>query len=85
MGKTVPLTSADLDPQQAPQQVLGPTHMRQRGVPASAELDGLNFKLPVTFVRDFKQEALNRDMRLNELLTVCFQHFKKTFPGSSGP
>ncbi|MDB5978365.1 MAG: hypothetical protein JWR07_5125 [Nevskia sp.] len=75
MGKLAqPLTSEDLNPQPAP----GAAPMRQRGVPPSAELDSLNFKLPAAFVKEFKREALDCDMKLNELLIECFQHRKTT-------
>jgi hypothetical protein len=34
--------------------------------------------MPPEFVRAFKQAALDRDLKLNELLNECFQHFTKT-------
>ena len=49
--------------------------MRQRGVRRSAELVPLQFRMPAEFVRAFKQAALDRDMKLNELLNACFQEF----------
>ena len=50
----------------------------QRGAAASrpsAELVPLQFRMPPEFVRAFKQEALNRDEKLNEFLKTCFQEF----------
>jgi hypothetical protein len=53
----------------------------QRGAAAhtpSSELIPLQFRMPPEFVRAFKQEALNRDMKLNELMKTCFDAFMKT-------
>lgn len=72
MAKAVAVTAADLDPGATrPQQAA----MRQRGVRRSAELVPLQFRMPAEFVRAFKQAALDRDMKLNELLNACFQEF----------
>ena len=51
--------------------------MRQRGVVPSAELVPLQFRMPPEFVRAFKQAALDRDMKLNELLNEVFLEFMK--------
>lgn len=77
MAKAVPLTaltSADMTPSKPRQQAAS----RQRGVVPSAELVPLQFRMPPEFVRSFKQAALDRDLKLNELLNVCFQEFMKT-------
>ena len=50
---------------------------RQRGVIPSADLVPLQFRMPPEFVRAFKQAALDRDMKLNELLVSCFDEFIK--------
>ncbi|MDR5784637.1 hypothetical protein QCE63_35165 [Caballeronia sp. LZ065] len=50
---------------------------RQRGVVPSSELVPLQFRMPPEFVKAFKQAALDRDMKLNELLNHCFQEFMK--------
>jgi hypothetical protein len=75
MGKSVnPLLGA-LEPNKAnsaPQSA-----SRQRGVVPSAELVPLQFRMPPDFVKAFKQAALDRDMKLNELLNSCFQDFMK--------
>lgn len=47
----------------------------QRGVTPSADLVPLQFRMPPEFVRAFKQEALNRDMKLNEFMKTCFDAF----------
>jgi hypothetical protein len=52
--------------------------MRQRGVVPSAELVPLQFRMPPEFVRAFKQAALDRDMKLNELLNFVFVEFMKS-------
>jgi hypothetical protein len=53
----------------------------QRGVVApvpSAELIPLQFRMPPEFVQAFKQAALDRRMKLNEFLKVCFDDFMKS-------
>jgi len=50
------------------------------GLP-SAELVPMQFRMPLAFVKAFKQAALDRDMKLNELLNVCFDVFMKTTKG----
>jgi hypothetical protein len=73
MAKPVAVTADDLTPTKTREQ----TTMRQRGVVPSAELVPLQFRMPPDFVRAFKQEALNRDQKLNEFLNTLFQHFMK--------
>jgi hypothetical protein len=73
MAKAVSLTSADLQPDKPKTQSAG----RQRGSVPSSELVPLQFRMPPDFVRAFKQEALNRGMKLNELLNLCFDDFTK--------
>ena len=73
MAKAVALTAADLNP--AKPRAL--SVMRQRGVVPSSELVPLQFRMPPEFVKAFKQAALDRDLKLNELLNECFQHFMK--------
>jgi hypothetical protein len=46
-------------------------------VTSSAELVPLQFRMPPEFVRAFKQAALDRDLKLNELLNKCFHEFIK--------
>jgi hypothetical protein len=74
MAKAVALTSADL----APAKPRSQGAMRQRGVVPSSELIPLQFRMPPEFVRAFKQAALDRSLKLNELLNECFQEFMKT-------
>jgi hypothetical protein len=73
MAKAVSLDSSDL----APVRTQTPSASRQRGVTASAEYVPLQFKLPPEFVKAFKQTALDRDMKLNELLIACFHELMK--------
>jgi hypothetical protein len=73
MAKAVAVTAADLDPGNTRPK----SSMRQRGVTPSAELVPLQFRMAPEFVRAFKQAALDRDMKLNELLNACFQEFMK--------
>jgi hypothetical protein len=74
MAKTIALSDDDLTPAKLrpPQSAT-----RQRGVVPSAELIPLQFRMPPDFVRSFKQAALDRDLKLNEFLKVCFQEFMK--------
>jgi hypothetical protein len=73
MAKAVAVTAADL----APSKPRPLTAARQRGVLSSADLVPLQFRMPPEFVRAFKQAALDRDLKLNELLNECFQEFMK--------
>jgi hypothetical protein len=73
MAKAVALSAADLIPGKPRTQSV----MRQRGVVPSAELVPLQFRMPPEFVRAFKQAALDRDMKLNELLNFVFVEFMK--------
>jgi len=73
MAKAVALTAADLNPvKPRPQSAI-----RQRGVVPSSELVPLQFRMPPEFVRAFKQAALDRDLKLNELLNEIFHEFLK--------
>jgi len=74
MAKAVALSAADLTP--AKPRTL--SVMRQRGEVPSAELVPLQFRMPPEFVRAFKQAALDRDMKLNELLNYMFAEFMKS-------
>ena len=74
MAKTQALDSADLAPVKS--RPLSAT--RQRGVVPSAELVPMQFRMPPDFVKAFKQAALDRDMKLNELLQTIFDVFMKT-------
>ena len=73
MAKAVALTAADL----APNKPRSQSGMRQRGAVPSSELVPLQFRMSREFVRAFKQAALDRDMKLNELLNVVFADFMK--------
>lgn len=74
MAKALTLTGDDLTPSRTRPQ----SATRQRGEVPSASLIPLQFRMTPAFVRQFKQEALNRDLKLNELLDEVFQHFMKT-------
>jgi hypothetical protein len=41
------------------------------------ELVPLNFRLPVSFRREFKTYAAQHDMKLNELLRHCFEAYRR--------
>ena len=76
MAKAQPiaLDSADLSPAKTRLQ----TATRQRGVVPSTDLVPLQFRMSPEFVKAFKQAALDRDMKLNELLNYCFHESMKT-------
>lgn len=73
MAKAVAVTAADL----APIKPRTPSATRQRGVVPSADLVPLQFRMSPEFVRAFKQAALDRNMKLNELMNECFHYFMK--------
>ena len=73
MAKPQPLDSADL----VPAKLRAISATRQRGVVPSAELIPMQFRMPPDFVRTFKQAALDRNMKLNELLNLVFVDFMK--------
>jgi hypothetical protein len=75
MAKPVALTADDLTPQKKPR---ASSASRPRGETASADYVPLQFRLPPEFVKTFKQAALDRNMKLNELLIYCFNEFMKT-------
>jgi hypothetical protein len=73
MAKAQALDGGDLEPVK----VRSPGATRQRGVVPSSELIPMQFRMPRDFVRAFKQAALDRDMKLNELLNTVFTAFMK--------
>ncbi|MBT9100580.1 hypothetical protein KFZ76_23040 [Methylovulum psychrotolerans] len=73
MAKAVALTSDELNPSLKPPKAA----MRQRGEVPSSELIPLQFRMPPEFVKAFKQAALDKDMKLNELLKECFDAHQK--------
>lgn len=73
MAKAKILDSDDLVPQTVRQM----SAARQRGVVPSAELVPMQFRMPPDFVKAFKQAALDRGMKLNELLKAAFDEFMK--------
>ena len=74
MAKTQALDSGDLLP--VKRRAFSAT--RQRGVVPSAELIPMQFRMPPDFVKAFKQAALDRNLKLNELLHTVFADFMKT-------
>ena len=73
MAKTVDLSGEDLTARKVPTK----TATRGRGTVPSSELVPMNFKMPADFVKKFKREALERDMKLNELLVAIFEAYLK--------
>lgn len=73
MAKTVAISEADLSPVKPKSQ----SAMRPRGAVPSSDLVPLQFRMPPDFVKAFKQAALDRNVKLNELLNECFNEFMK--------
>lgn len=79
MAKAQPLDSSDLEPRRPHHKSHLPlSASAQRGSVPSDELVPLQFRMPPTFVKAFKQAALDRDMKLNELLETIFHEFIKS-------
>jgi hypothetical protein len=75
MPKAIPLTADDLAPRQAPRPKAA---SQPRGAAPSDDFIPLQFRLPRPFVKRFKQAALDRDMKLNEMLIYCFNEIMKS-------
>jgi hypothetical protein len=74
MAKALSLSSADLTPNKPRTVSAG----RPRGDVPSSDLVPLQFRMTPEFVKRYKREALERDMKLNELLEHVFDEFMKT-------
>jgi hypothetical protein len=78
MAKTVALSSSDLNPKKPKSQ----SATDQRGSEAipepKEELIPLQFKMPRSWVKQFKLTAAENEMKLNELLKECFAAFVKS-------
>jgi hypothetical protein len=73
MPKAVAITAEDLkSPSSKPKGVSS-----QRSGVRSADLVPLQFRMPPDFVREFKQAALDANMKLNELLKACFDEYQQ--------
>jgi hypothetical protein len=42
-----------------------------------ANLTPLNFRIPLSFRREFRTYAATHDLKLNELLRLCFEAYRK--------
>jgi hypothetical protein len=77
MAKAVSLSGADL----APKKPISNSATEQRGDEAQEqkeELVPIQFKMPRSWVREFKVTAAGNEMKLNELLKECFTEYMKT-------
>jgi hypothetical protein len=73
MPKPVAITADDLkSPSSKPKKVSS-----QRSGIRSADLVPLQFRMSPDFVREFKQAALDANMKLNELLKICFAEYQQ--------
>lgn len=75
MAKAQSLVPDDLVKPSKPRPV--GTATRQRGVMPSDELVSMQFKMTPAFAREFKQAALDRNLKLNALLKVAFHAFMR--------
>jgi hypothetical protein len=73
MPKAVAITANDLNPSSSKPKA----GARQRGGVRSADLVPIQFRMPPEFVHEFKQAALDANMKLNELLKACFHEYQK--------
>jgi hypothetical protein len=73
MPKAVSITADDLTPARTKPKAAA----RQRGEVSSADLVPIQFRMPPDFVRQFKQAALDDNMKLNELLKVIFHEYQQ--------
>jgi hypothetical protein len=53
------------------------TTRRQRGQVPSDSLVPIQFRMPPDFVQEFKQEALSRGLKLNDLLALSFNELRR--------
>jgi hypothetical protein len=75
MPKAVSITADDLTPARTKPKAAA----RQRGEVPSADLVPIQFRMPPDFVRQFKQAALDDNMKLNELLKVIFHEYQQKY------
>jgi hypothetical protein len=77
MAKAVSLSGADL----APKKPVSSSATEQRGDEVQEEqkeeLIPIQFKMPRSWVREFKVTAAGNEMKLNELLKECFAEYMK--------
>jgi hypothetical protein len=45
--------------------------------PKEANLTPLNFRIPASFRREFRTYAATHDLKLNELLRLCFEAYRR--------
>ena len=73
MPKAVAITAEDLkSPSSKPKGIAN-----KGGEVRSADLVPLQFRMPPEFVREFKQAALDANMKLNELLKARFDEYQQ--------
>jgi hypothetical protein len=77
MAKSVPLSSADLETKKP----VSNSDTEQQGDEVQEEqkeeLIPIQFKMPRSWVREFKVTAAGNEMKLNELLRECFAEYMK--------
>ena len=86
-GQAVP--ASDMQPRAAsvvpepveaePEVVEPPAPEELQGEPAETEANNqpLNFRVPQAFRREFRVYAASHDLKLNELLQLCFDAYKR--------
>jgi hypothetical protein len=61
----------------APAKVLRPARKMAEPEPKEANLTPLNFRIPASFRREFRTYAATHDLKLNELLRLCFEAYRR--------
>jgi len=72
MPGRVPSAASDVRPDSAAATKAGEGRAAER-----EELTPLNFRIPASFRREFKTYAATHDKKLNELLRLCFDAYRK--------
>jgi hypothetical protein len=76
---TAALTTAPLpaDTKPAPNAVNQPRQAAPKAEEKEANLAPLNFRISASFRREFKTYAAHHDLKLNELLRLCFEAYRR--------
>ena len=72
---TVTAPPADTTP--APNAVNQPRRAAPKAEEKEANLAPLNFRISASFRREFKTYAAHHDLKLNELLRLCFEAYRR--------
>lgn len=68
---------ADAPPVSAPKEANTPRQAAPKADEKEANLAPLNFRISASFRREFKTYAAHHDLKLNELLRLCFEAYRR--------